>query len=47
MGDPDTRAQLKKAAGSFAAAVGATISGLGEEFRSRDDTDDQSSDHGT
>jgi hypothetical protein len=46
MSDPETRAQLKTAAGSFAAAVGATMSGLGEEFRSRHD-DDQPSDHGT
>jgi hypothetical protein len=47
VGDPETRAQLKKAAGSFAAAVGATMSGLGEELRSRDETDDQPADHGT
>ena len=30
--DPETRAQLKRAAGSFAAALGASISGLGEEL---------------
>jgi hypothetical protein len=47
MRDPDTRAQLKRAAGSFAAAVGATISGLGEELSNRDDNDDQPADHGT
>ena len=30
--DPETRAQLRRAAGSFAAALGASISGLGEEL---------------
>jgi len=32
LGDPETRAQLKRAAGSLAAALGASISGLGEEL---------------
>ena len=35
--DPDTRAGLKRAAGSFGAALGATISGLGDEIRHRDE----------
>jgi hypothetical protein len=39
LSDPDTRASLKRAAGSFAAALGATVSGLGEDFRRRDETD--------
>jgi hypothetical protein len=30
--DPETRAQLKRAAGSLATALGAGISGLGEEL---------------
>jgi hypothetical protein len=46
MGDPETRAQLKKAAGSLASALGATVSGLGEEIRNRDESDDQPADHG-
>ncbi len=33
MSDPDTRAHLKRAASSFAAAVGATVSALGEELK--------------
>ncbi len=37
MSDPETRAHLKRAAGSFAAAFGATISGLGDEIRRRDE----------
>jgi hypothetical protein len=45
MGDPETRAQLKKAAGSLATALGATVSGLGDEIRSRE-SDDQPADHG-
>lgn len=45
--DPETRAQLKKAAGSFAAALGATVTGLGTELESRDKTDDRPTDHGT
>jgi hypothetical protein len=32
LNDPDTRAHLKRAAGSFAAALGATITDLGSEF---------------
>jgi hypothetical protein len=40
LSDPDTRAQLKKAAGSFAAAVGVTISGLGDEIRRRDEPEE-------
>jgi hypothetical protein len=47
MSDPETRAQLKRAAGSLASALGATVGGLGEAIRSRDGSDDQSSDHGT
>ncbi|HEU4917451.1 MAG TPA: hypothetical protein VFV13_12905 [Acidimicrobiia bacterium] len=47
MGDPGTRAQLKKAAGSLAAALGATVSGLGTELEIRDDTDDQPADQHT
>ncbi|MGH8872229.1 MAG: hypothetical protein ACRDWS_09660 [Acidimicrobiia bacterium] len=35
LNDPETRAHLKKAAGSFAAALGATISDLGEEVDGR------------
>jgi hypothetical protein len=31
--DPETREHLKKAASSFAAALGTTISGLGDEFK--------------
>jgi hypothetical protein len=46
MGDPETRAQLKKAAASLASALGATVSGLGEEIRNRDESDDQPADHG-
>jgi hypothetical protein len=34
--DPETREKLKKAAGSFAAAVGSTLSDLGAEFGARD-----------
>jgi hypothetical protein len=45
--DPETRSQLKKAAGSLAAALGATVTGLGKELDTRDDTDDQPADHGT
>ncbi|HEU5113480.1 MAG TPA: hypothetical protein VFU96_09185 [Acidimicrobiia bacterium] len=37
LSDPDTRDSLKRAAGSFAAALGATVSGLGEDFRRRDE----------
>jgi hypothetical protein len=37
LSDPDTRTSLKRAAGSFAAALGATVSGLGEDIRRRDD----------
>jgi hypothetical protein len=47
MADPETRSQLKKAAGSLAAALGATVTGLGKELETRDDTDDQPADHGT
>ena len=47
MGNPETRAQLKKAAGSLATALGATVSGLGDEIRSRDESDDEPADHGT
>jgi hypothetical protein len=47
MADPETRSQLKKAAGSLAAALGATVTGLGKELDTRDDTDDQPADHGT
>jgi hypothetical protein len=43
MSHPETRAQLKKAAGSLAAALGATVSGLGREF-DRNDTDDRPAD---
>lgn len=32
LNDPDTRAHLKRAASSFAAALGATITDLGSEF---------------
>jgi hypothetical protein len=32
LNDPDTRAHLKKAAGSFAAALGATMTDLGDEI---------------
>ncbi|HEX6145255.1 MAG TPA: hypothetical protein VF083_00665 [Acidimicrobiia bacterium] len=32
LADPETRAQLRRAAGAFAAALGASISGLGEEL---------------
>ena len=32
LNDPHTRAHLKRAAGSFAAALGATITDLGSEF---------------
>jgi hypothetical protein len=46
MSDPDTRAQLKKAAGSLATALGATVTGLGEEIRNRDESDDRPADHG-
>jgi hypothetical protein len=43
--DPETRDHLKKAASSFAAALGTTISGLGDEFKKTtppvvDDPDD-------
>ncbi len=38
--DPDTRAHLRQAAGSLAAALGSTISGLGEELRSDSDVAD-------
>jgi len=37
LSDPDTRASLKRAAGSFAAALGTTVSGLGDELRGRDE----------
>ncbi|MET0566269.1 MAG: hypothetical protein ABW021_07495 [Acidimicrobiia bacterium] len=37
LSDPDTRASLIRAAGSFAAALGATVSGLGDEIRGRDE----------
>jgi hypothetical protein len=37
LSDPDTRTSLKRAAGSFAAALGATVSGLGDEIKRRDD----------
>jgi hypothetical protein len=47
MSDPDTRAQLKKAAGSLAAAVGETLSGLGGAIDDRHESDDQPADHGT
>jgi hypothetical protein len=43
LNDPDTRANLKRAASSFAAALGATVSGLGEEFRRRDEESPPSS----
>jgi hypothetical protein len=51
LNDPDTRAHLKQAASSFAAALGATVTGLGEEMnggsataeRPRDETADQGS----
>ena len=46
MGDPETRAQLKKAAGSFAAALGATLSGLGGEIDGHGD-DERAADHPT
>jgi hypothetical protein len=46
MADPETRSQLKKAAGSLAAALGATVTGLGKELDTRDETDDQPADHG-
>lgn len=45
MGDPETRAQLRRAAGSLASALTATVSGLAEDIRSRDD--DQPADHRT
>ena len=35
LNDPDTRAHLKRAAGSFAAALGATITDLGSEFEGK------------
>ena len=47
MGNPETRAHLKKAAGSLATALGATVSGLGDEIRSRDESDDEPADHDT
>jgi hypothetical protein len=47
MADPETRSQLKKAAGSLAAALGATVTGLGKELDTRDNTDDRPADHGT
>jgi hypothetical protein len=47
MRDPDNRAQLKRAAGSLAAAVGATLSGLGGAIDDRSESDDQPADHGT
>jgi hypothetical protein len=37
LSDPDTRASLKRAASSFAAALGTTVSGLGDEIRGRDE----------
>ncbi|MGH8943467.1 MAG: hypothetical protein ACRDWF_11665, partial [Acidimicrobiia bacterium] len=37
LSDPDTRASLKRAAGSFATALGTTVSGLGDEIRGRDE----------
>jgi len=37
LSDPDIRASLKRAAGSFAAARGATVSGLGDEIKRRDE----------
>ena len=45
MRDPETREHLKKAASSFAAALGTTISDLGDEFKKprppeADDPDD-------
>ena len=46
MGNPDTRAQLKKAAGSLATALGATVSGLGEEIRRPEESDGQPADNG-
>jgi hypothetical protein len=39
LNDPDTRAHLKSAASSFAAALGATVSGLGDELK--DVSDDE------
>jgi hypothetical protein len=37
LSDAETRASLKRAAGSFAAALAATVSGLGEDIRRRDE----------
>ena len=37
LSDHDTRTSLKRAAGSFAAALGATVSGLGDEITRRDE----------
>jgi hypothetical protein len=39
LNDPDTRAHLRSAASSFAAALGTTISGLGDELK--DGADDE------
>jgi hypothetical protein len=36
LNDPETRAHMKKAAGVFAAALGATVSDLGEELDGRE-----------
>jgi hypothetical protein len=44
LNDPDTRAHLKRAASSFAAALGATITGLGEEINGGSATSDRSGD---
>lgn len=40
--DPDTRGHLKQAASSLAAALGSTISGLGDELRRTHDVTDPS-----
>ena len=42
LNDPDTRAHLKQAASSFAAALGATVTGLGDEMSGGSVTADQS-----
>ncbi len=39
--DPEVRERLKAAAGSFANAVGTTISELGAEIRTHDATDEE------
>jgi hypothetical protein len=51
LNDPDTRAHLRKAASSFAAALGTTITDLGAEFNGkesipRDETGDETVDQG-